>query len=916
VTWSAPLGATGYDVYYDSTSSHSGSTTLVDATHPYPSSTTNVTSGGTGNVGSSLSAGTTYYFRVAAKNSSGYLLSTNELSSVVYQNFTMSLPYDTLNSTTNYSLSDASRIEITSPGIARLKPADQTDDANDSGGFGATGASGATMNGTTWDTTSNFVRLNTTTNTSELDSSWTPQWSNLIGYWKLNETSGTAIADSSPNATPKNGTISGTYTLGATGKLSNSIGFNSGATVDLGANYDFTGTTSHTISLWFKSSIGTGAYDNLLTKRASGDAVGHYQGWVLYIFGTNGALSFERNNNGADGAIYATNSVVNDGQWHMGTFTYDGTNMKLYVDGALAATSTHTGSISSVSNTKIVSGYTTSYRDDVAIWSTALTASEVATIYARQSAKYSGILQSRVMNSQETGSTNNTWTTLSSTTTLPFYKELPGTAGDEGTADYSSIDTTSGLKLSLDGYWKLNGTIGIAANNSSAPATVGANGTVVNTGGGGTAVNYTYGALNEGVSFNKSVGYVNLGKVLDYTTSNFTISFWIKLNSYATSDPSNGPIPFWKGGYTSKGYYSQIMPGGQIAFSTNQAGSPGTAQQTYSTGGAVPLGSWQHLTYVRSGSSVKIYVNGKNKTSTAATHLDPTTASANDFVIGSYSGGSIFMSGAIDEFAAWSRALTAAEVLQLYRRGGNRIKYQLRTCTTVDCNDQEGITPGKGWKGPGGNYLTYFSELYNTASNSIGAAATILSPTMTFSNFGSLTATPNPYFQYRAIFESDDANSLCSYDFDNNAGTAPTSGACSPELKTVAVSPNHYNNSTIETVLSNASPLGSLYETIDANGFTESLGTNSCSAGTRYSVTADNGSTFYYWNSAGGGGSGAWETSTNYATANDSSTLRAHISTLPATVPGTSKLQIKAYLKSDGTSPCEIDSLTVTGKKF
>jgi hypothetical protein len=74
-----------------------------------------------------------------------------------------------------------------------------------------------------------------------------------------------------------------------------------------------------------------------------------------------------------------------------------------------------------------------------------------------------------------------------------------------------------------------------------------------------------------------------------------------------------------------------------------------------------------------------------------------------------------FFSGNIDEVAIWNRTLHLEEILQLYLRGANQIKYQVRTCTNADCSDQDAFI-GDGWKGPGGNYLTYFSELYNNST--------------------------------------------------------------------------------------------------------------------------------------------------------------------------------------------------------
>ena len=75
---------------------------------------------------------------------------------------------------------------------------------------------------------------------------------------------------------------------------------------------------------------------------------------------------------------------VNDGQWHHFAGVYDGSNITLYVDGAVDATSTATGTISTNTNNLWIggnSGNTTRFWDgwidDVRIYDTGLTETEI-----------------------------------------------------------------------------------------------------------------------------------------------------------------------------------------------------------------------------------------------------------------------------------------------------------------------------------------------------------------------------------------------------------------------------------------------------------------------------------------------------------------------------------------------------------
>lgn len=58
-------------------------------------------------------------------------------------------------------------------------------------------------------------------------------------------------------------------------------------------------------------------------------------------------------------------------------------------------------------------------------------------------------------------------------------------------------------------------------------------------------------------------------------------------------------------------------------------------------------------------------------------------------VIGAaFSGGLLtnYTQGVFDEVAVWDRALSASEVQQLYRRGANRIRVQVKSCVDAFCH--------------------------------------------------------------------------------------------------------------------------------------------------------------------------------------------------------------------------------------
>lgn len=88
--------------------------------------------------------------------------------------------------------------------------------------------------------------------------------------------------------------------------------------------------------------------------------------------------------------------------------------------------------------------------------------------------------------------------------------------------------------------------------------------------------------------------------------------------------------------------------------------------QVLSGANPVPVGTWNHLVFVRAGKRVTAFLNG---TSAPAfdDEADVTTARANTFVVGARSDHFAPLEGQIAEFALFDRVLNAAAAAQLYR---------------------------------------------------------------------------------------------------------------------------------------------------------------------------------------------------------------------------------------------------------
>ena len=155
------------------------------------------------------------------------------------------------------------------------------------------------------------------------------------GYWRLGESSGTTAtaASGSPNGTYTNGPILGHSSL--VGDTDTSASFDlTDDYVSLGDVYDFAGTASFTYETWINPAAADTNWHKLVSKEMG---TSPYNGWALNLrpttSGTANTLKFERIDNagGVDGVSSTT--VLQPGTWYHVAITYDGSIMKLYVNG-------------------------------------------------------------------------------------------------------------------------------------------------------------------------------------------------------------------------------------------------------------------------------------------------------------------------------------------------------------------------------------------------------------------------------------------------------------------------------------------------------------------------------------------------------------------------------------------------------
>lgn len=759
--------------------------------------------------------------------------------------------------------------------------------------------------------------------TTELSPTWTPQWSRLIKYWKMDG----SWLDS--RGTGSGATLTGTPTF-VTGKIGTRAALFSGTgqSVNLGNVSAFNLANRFSYGVWVRPDTlaDLGKFMEIRTSSALRVGLGMSNAADggnddLNVIVANGAVTYG----------FTNSDLLKAGVWSHVMVVFDGTRatnaerLKLYFNGRPVSLN-FAGSIPSstpdLSSAGLEVGavagsyWLTGAVDDLAVWSTPLSAGDVDFIYERQKQKYAGSYESPVI---DMGAANAAWPSLAGASSLPFFKEL--TTVSETAAHYPQI--SGALAQDLLALWRFNGPAGTVSHNAVIANEIptGPTGTLKDPDAANKA-QYVPGILGNALQLDGVDDYVDLGQNLDFEkTDAFSIAGWI----YADSSSSSGMI-------LSKMRASGDYRGWSLAYGLSGTGIelilrdtwiiPRHLVQVRSTT-PLPTGSWVFVASTYDGSSlasgISLYVNGKPQVTTTTNDSLSTGGSIRQTIplnIGARdSGRSPIFQGRIDELAVWGRVLSPTEIRELYRRGANRVKYHVRSCADPECRckslaangnassadcDGNGIpneidpddTRKAEWIGPDGTALTAFSELQNNASVDASGLPTggVRTESLNLDWSGSFfpaaaRPAPNRYFRYRVSMESDDENKLCS------------GSPCLPDVTAVTVGPEGRFYGGSPSLMNNQSL-----------SFAQLLSvTESATSCTSYQISTDDGASWQWWNGS------AWSpTTAGVVTSNPLSDLTSE--RLRALNAG--NFRFKAFLNPDPagllTQGCELSGVGVT----
>jgi len=198
----------------------------------------------------------------------------------------------------------------------------------------------------------------------------------LLGLWKFDESSGLRAGDSSGNG--NDGVLHGNAMWTENGKIGGAIELDGdGDYVEVTNESNFDITKQMTAAVWVKINKFDKPFESIVSK-------GTNKGWLISRSHSKPTVEFVCN--GLRPLPYVVGKTpIDDGKWHHLAGVYDGSKLRLYIDGKLDASRKARGSI--VTNDYNVyigdssqqpGRYFNGLIDDVRIYNYALTADEVA----------------------------------------------------------------------------------------------------------------------------------------------------------------------------------------------------------------------------------------------------------------------------------------------------------------------------------------------------------------------------------------------------------------------------------------------------------------------------------------------------------------------------------------------------------
>jgi hypothetical protein len=234
----------------------------------------------------------------------------------------------------------------------------------------------------------------------------------------------------------------------------------------------------------------------------------------------------------------------------------------------------------------------------------------------------------------------------------------------------------SGLNRGLVAYYPFHGNANDASGN-------GLNG-IIN--GGVTATTSVFGTTDGALTFDGSSGYISINDsqallTFDARSQNYTVAAWVKLNSVSSDETiiidrgtdNNSPCSY---GLRFSGEFQRFLAD---MWDGSRVGPSSAGVDVINTS-PVAVGQWYHVALVVTNGRMLLYINGVDETKPTGENggvVPPGSGNTKntDGVrdIGRFappSVGKMYLNGAASDLRIYNRALSSAEIQQLYQSNG------------------------------------------------------------------------------------------------------------------------------------------------------------------------------------------------------------------------------------------------------
>ena len=392
-------------------------------------------------------------------------------------------------------------------------------------------------------------------------------------------------------------------------------------------------------------------------------------------------------------------STLETGRWYHIAGVYDGSNMKIYIDGAEDASVAQSGSFTSNSDFYIASNdgsgrYLDGRVDEVRVWNDARTPTEIQNnMCSRLAGTEDNLLAYYRFD-------NGSGTTLSDVTTNGHNGTLHNMDNADWINSYAMVITEDATDVTDDSFtanWacpasssssyddgytiQYSTTSDFSSGNATTTALVSETSKAITGLSASTTYYYRVSGKRSGSgtleysnvkSFTTDAAYApkyaldferdnsqyaNCGNI-NLSGSAITLECWIKPESFQTGSPYISQIMGTESGTNSAFLRlgdGDIPAGNKIQFVLYFSGG----QEKVTSTSTLETGRWYHIAGVYDGSNMKIYINGVEDVSNSQTG---SFTSNSTFYIAAYNGSDRYFDGTVDEVRVWKTARSSTDI--------------------------------------------------------------------------------------------------------------------------------------------------------------------------------------------------------------------------------------------------------------